>query len=245
MANQEDDSEGGIVPNFIYEDLQDLSENKETPLRKVAEKFQFPLTMNDFKDLGLLGLRFEKMEDAYGLSLPQIGINKRAFIFEVRHPVEGDQSEPKSEHSQPLADDIDPMGEVDLKKIMEQKEPGEIWPKTLWINPTYTIPRDAVLDEGYEVCYSLKCKDDLVIGPVFRLNRINYRAYDAEGRIYEGQVEGEVARVIQHEIDHLDGKLFIDYVQPERVMQLPDYIEKKGNGQLQPLEKGVVPQFSN
>lgn len=45
---------------------------------------------------------------------------------------------------------------------------------------------------------------------VRRYNRLRLRALDAEGKPYELMAEGLLAQAIQHELDHLDGKLYID-----------------------------------
>ena len=47
---------------------------------------------------------------------------------------------------------------------------------------------------------------------VDRYNKINYTAQNLKGEIYETEAEGLLAVCIQHEIDHLDGKLFVDYI---------------------------------
>lgn len=51
-----------------------------------------------------------------------------------------------------------------------------------------------------------------VYGDVTRAERIVLEATDREGRRYTKEAEGLVARAIQHEIDHLDGILFIDHL---------------------------------
>ncbi|GAC1634202.1 MAG: peptide deformylase [Nevskia sp.] len=45
-----------------------------------------------------------------------------------------------------------------------------------------------------------------------RYNKIRVRALDRNGRPFEMDVEGLAAQCVQHEIDHLDGKLYIDYL---------------------------------
>jgi peptide deformylase len=45
-----------------------------------------------------------------------------------------------------------------------------------------------------------------------RFNRLKMRALDREGKPFEIDAEGLLAQAIQHEIDHLDGKLYIDYL---------------------------------
>ncbi len=45
-----------------------------------------------------------------------------------------------------------------------------------------------------------------------RFNRLKMRALDRHGKTFEIDAEGLLAQAIQHEIDHLDGKLYIDYL---------------------------------
>jgi len=47
---------------------------------------------------------------------------------------------------------------------------------------------------------------------VNRYNKVRMRALDRTGKPFELEAEGLVAQCIQHEIDHLDGKLYIDYL---------------------------------
>ena len=54
-----------------------------------------------------------------------------------------------------------------------------------------------------------------VMGEVMRPDRIKIRYMDLSGKIHEGMADGILARVIQHETDHLNGKLFIDYLSEE------------------------------
>ncbi len=53
-----------------------------------------------------------------------------------------------------------------------------------------------------------------IFADVARANEITVRFLDREGRAQELQVDGLLAVCIQHEIDHLDGKLFVDYLSP-------------------------------
>jgi peptide deformylase len=45
-----------------------------------------------------------------------------------------------------------------------------------------------------------------------RYNKVRLRALDRHGKPYELEAEGLMAQCIQHEVDHLDGKLYIDYL---------------------------------
>lgn len=47
---------------------------------------------------------------------------------------------------------------------------------------------------------------------ISRFNRLKLRALDRRGKPFELDAEGLMAQAIQHEIDHLDGKLYIDYL---------------------------------
>jgi peptide deformylase len=47
---------------------------------------------------------------------------------------------------------------------------------------------------------------------VERAERIRVRALDRQGRIFEADLDGLLAICVQHEIDHLDGVLFIDHI---------------------------------
>ncbi|MEO1035601.1 MAG: peptide deformylase [Pseudomonadota bacterium] len=47
---------------------------------------------------------------------------------------------------------------------------------------------------------------------VERAEKIRFRALNRDGDTYEMEAEGLLAVCIQHEIDHLDGKLFVDYI---------------------------------
>lgn len=51
-----------------------------------------------------------------------------------------------------------------------------------------------------------------VYEPVERADRIRVRALDRDGNSFELEASGLQAVCIQHEIDHLDGKLFVDYL---------------------------------
>lgn len=68
------------------------------------------------------------------------------------------------------------------------------------------------IEEDQEACLSIPG----LYGDVPRHVRIVVRALDFTGRRVELDLEGFEARVFQHEIDHLDGVLFVDRVGPMR-----------------------------
>lgn len=64
---------------------------------------------------------------------------------------------------------------------------------------------------------------------VKRPKRVRVKWIDTEFNEHDEWVDGFLARVLQHEIDHLDGKLFIDYISPMR----KQLIKKKLNNLLE------------
>ena len=83
---------------------------------------------------------------------------------------------------------------------IEDKEKIQITPL---INPVFK-PLNDEKDDDWEGCLSIPGMQGLVS----RYKKINYYGYDIEGNKIETQAEGLHARVIQHEIDHLDGILY-------------------------------------
>lgn len=98
----------------------------------------------------------------------------------------------------------------------------DIMPKSIWINPSYE-PIGNEKHEDYEACFSV----ENATGPVARFKKIHYVAYTINGNKIEGTAEGFLARVIQHEIDHLNGKVFLEYVSPEKRMTKEEYLEMR------------------
>lgn len=96
-------------------------------------------------------------------------------------------------------------------------------PKTIWINPVYE-PLDADhLHTDYEGCFSVR---DLA-GPVPRYTKVWYQAWTPEGVPVEGMAEGFLARVIQHEVDHLNGRCFVDLVPEGELLPMEEYRKKR------------------
>jgi peptide deformylase len=78
-------------------------------------------------------------------------------------------------------------------------------PLAVYINPEIT-PLSEEMDEGWEGCLSLPG----LRGKVPRHTRIRLHAYDRQGKRVDFVAEGFHARVIQHECDHLLGKVYVD-----------------------------------
>jgi peptide deformylase len=80
-----------------------------------------------------------------------------------------------------------------------------------------------------------------VYADVTRPERIVLEALDREGQSFRLEADGLVARAIQHEIDHLDGILFLDHVSPLKRQLLISRYKKEHRGEdvikrLKPVE---------
>ena len=62
---------------------------------------------------------------------------------------------------------------------------------------------------------------------VQRADHIRLRALDRSGQPFEMQVDGLLAVCMQHEIDHLDGKLFVDYLSQLKRTRIRNKLEKE------------------
>ena len=65
---------------------------------------------------------------------------------------------------------------------------------------------------------------------VFRKPKITIRYYDREFKKHEKEFDDMNARVIQHEYDHIEGKLFIDHIKPLKRSLLKGKLEKISKG---------------
>lgn len=77
-----------------------------------------------------------------------------------------------------------------------------------------------VMDEG---CLSVPG----VYDSVTRAERVRVRALDRNGETFERDADGLLAVCIQHEIDHLDGKLFVDYLSNLKRQRIRKKLEKE------------------
>jgi peptide deformylase len=89
---------------------------------------------------------------------------------------------------------------VDVSSKIKIKSNGHM----VLINPE--IETWEGMDVGREGCLSVP---DFT-GNVIRAERVTLKAYDEHGELHNYECEGFEARAVQHEIDHLDGLLFLD-----------------------------------
>lgn len=81
----------------------------------------------------------------------------------------------------------------------------------IFINPEIT-KLEGKLIEDFEGCLSIKD----VYGKVPRHSKVRVKALDINGKVIRVKAEGFLARIFQHEIDHTNGKLFIDHIKDKQ-----------------------------
>ncbi len=95
----------------------------------------------------------------------------------------------------------------------------------VFINPeiVWASEEKQVYDEG---CLSVPGIYDGVERPA----RVRVRAFDAEGKEFELEADGLLAVCIQHEMDHLMGKVFVEYLSPLKRNRIKAKLQKEERG---------------
>jgi len=130
---------------------------------------------------------FETMYSANGVGLaaPQVGLNIRVFVADGTPFSEKDEDDDEDE-------------EVDLSLVGFKKT---------FINP------EILEEDGEEWAFEEGCLSIPGIrGDVYRPERLVIRYRDTDWNEFTEEYTGMAARIIQHEYDHLLGKLFVDYL---------------------------------
>jgi peptide deformylase len=91
----------------------------------------------------------------------------------------------------------------------------------VFINPVLQV-LDPQLGEYDEGCLSVPGFYETICRPL----RVEVTALDRDGESFTCQLEGLAAICLQHEIDHLDGKLFVDYLSPLKRQRIRKKLEK-------------------
>ncbi|KAK9507326.1 hypothetical protein O3M35_007207 [Rhynocoris fuscipes] len=120
-----------------------------------------------------------------GLAAPQIGVSLR--VFAIQFP-------PKKKYHSP--------------QIYDQRQMEPI-PLQVWVNPKMKI-----LD--YEKIVSEECCESMkgFTAEIPRYKKVLLTGLDHNGKEQSWEAKGWSARIIQHEMDHLDGKFYTDFMNP-------------------------------
>lgn len=152
-------------------------------LKTVSE----PVTVFDDELKTLVSDMFETMYDAPGIGLAaiQVGVPKRILVIDLQEPAEHDH-----EHGEHC--------DHDHEVVRDPK---------VFINPEILNPSED-LNVYSEGCLSVPEQ----YADVERPAAITARWQDENGKQYEEQMDGLLATCLQHEMDHLEGILFIDHL---------------------------------
>ena len=165
---------------------------------EVLKKKAFPVDSLDDSTIKLIYDMFETMREANGLGLAatQVGDLRRVITIDI-----SDVTEPSAEGE---TEDTTHPTSPDLPKTLALINPEILGEEGKWL-----------MEEG---CLSLPH----LHGEVERADKIRVRFYDAEFKQQELYADGLLARVILHELDHLNGVLFVDRIsKTKRSMLLP------------------------
>lgn len=91
----------------------------------------------------------------------------------------------------------------------------------VFINP------EIVARDGVQTCEEGCLSVPGIYEEVTRAHRVRVRALDRDGRPFELEAEGMLATCIQHEIDHLEGKVFVDYLSRLKQSRIRKKLEKQ------------------
>lgn len=111
---------------------------------------------------------------------------------------------------------------VELRKTKARKNLGAS-PLYVFVNPQISLySKKWVI--GYEGCGSIAYGQ--LFGPVKRAQSVVVKAIGADGKPFTLSAKGMLARVIQHENDHLNGVVFLDKITDMRKLVSRDYFIK-------------------
>jgi peptide deformylase len=106
------------------------------------------------------------------------------------------------------------------------------------VNPRLQPVDDQDMVSFYEGCLSVPG----LIGVVPRFREVRVRALDAQGEPLERLFSGWAARIVQHEVDHLLGRLYLDRVEPRSMSTVENYVRLWAHRR--PDEAGAALGFS-
>lgn len=142
---------------------------------------------------------------------------KKIVIDMTSATIDWDESRPHEVGVALAAVQIDKLYKIIIvRNNYENKEDNSF---TTFINPQIT-KKEGDMTEDYEGCLSVPD----IYGKVSRYNKVKVKALDINGKVFRVSAEGFLARILQHEIDHCSGILFIDHIKenPEAFYLLGD-----------------------
>ncbi len=152
--------------------------------------------------------------------------------------------EPLREASQPVTEineDVRRLVEDMFETMYESKGVGLAAPQVgvnlrvavidIGEDPLVLINPQILKHSGKETCDEGCLSFPGLTEKVERAKKVVAEATDLDGSVYEIEAEGLLARAIQHELDHLDGVLFIDRISKARKLQIKHELEILKSGE--------------
>jgi peptide deformylase len=160
-----------------------ITQKGETVLRETARNVELAEISSPKiqKIIADMKTALTEQEDGVAIAAPQIGVPLRIFVVSKRADI--------------IIKGIESITEEEINKL---KDPVYINPEIKKISRQKTI-----MDEG---CLSVR----YLYGKVERAEKVTVTAYDENGKKFVKGGSGLLAQIFQHEIDHLNGILFVD-----------------------------------
>ena len=171
----------------------------------VLKQISVPVTQFDAELRTLVEDMFETMYDAPGIGLAaiQVGVPLRVLVIDLQ---------PDDPDAEPVACDHDGHHHHHQPTLKQPR---------VFINPEIMDPSDdqSVYSEG---CLSVP----EIYADVERPARIRARWQDLDGTVHEEEMDGIMATCLQHEMDHLEGVVFIDHLSRLKRQRAIDKVKK-------------------
>ncbi len=106
--------------------------------------------------------------------------------------------------------------------------------------PRVYINPEILRAEGTETCEEGCLSVPGIYAEVNRAEKIHVSAQNPDGNRFEEELDGMHAICLQHEIDHLDGKLFVDYLSPLKRRMILKKLEKQRKSEIQNDSRNVL-----
>lgn len=163
--------------------MKEIIQKENKILRQTAEKVPITeiKTEKIQKIIREMSEALATQDDGVAIAAPQIAISLRIFVVSKKVEI--------------ITKGLEEVAEVEKQKITD----------SVYINPEIKklSRRKQIMDEG---CLSVRP----LFGQVERSEKATVTAYDENGKKFTKGATGLLAQIFQHEIDHLNGVLFID-----------------------------------
>lgn len=107
-------------------------------------------------------------------------------------------------------------------------------------SPRVYINPEIVRAEGSETCEEGCLSVPGIFAEVSRAERVRVAAQNRDGQSFEEDIDGMHAICLQHEMDHLEGKLFVDYLSPLKRRMVSKKLEKQRRIDRQKAARAVL-----